>query len=89
MPHVRYFCSSVVLGAAASSNLDIAREMRAWGVREGVLTPSEARRLRFAEVARALRFDRLAPIRRIRDELARSFHAPSTFGQVCSRENHA
>ncbi|MEO5580206.1 MAG: glycosyltransferase family 2 protein [Gemmatimonadaceae bacterium] len=84
VPHVRYFCSSVVLGAAASNNLDIAREMRSWGVREGVLTRSDARRLRFAEVARRSRLDRLELVRRVRDDLARSFHAPSTLGQVRS-----
>ncbi len=86
VPHVRYFCSSVVLGAAASHNLDIAREMRAWGVREGVLTRSEARRLRFAEVARMSRLDRLGPVRRVRDDLARAFCAPSTHGQLRARE---
>ncbi len=89
VPHVRYFCSSVALGAAASNNLDIAREMRAWGVRQGVLTSREARLLRFAELARMSRLDRLAPVRRFREYLARTFHAPSTLGQVRAREKMA
>ncbi|MEO7366987.1 MAG: glycosyltransferase family A protein, partial [Gemmatimonadaceae bacterium] len=37
IPNVRYLCSSVALGCAASGNLDLARDMRIWGKAEGVL----------------------------------------------------
>jgi len=82
IPEVRYFASSVVLGAAASGNLDIARKTRAWGEREGVFSTSEAWRLRFAELARVSRLDRLAAIRRLRDELSLNLQASVTLGQV-------
>jgi glycosyltransferase involved in cell wall biosynthesis len=77
---VRYFCSSVALGATGSNNLDIARDIRQWGLREGVLTSEEARALRTVELARISRFDRLERGRRIREAVARRFSAPSTVG---------
>jgi glycosyltransferase involved in cell wall biosynthesis len=77
---VRYFCSSVALGASGSNNLDIARDIRQWGLREGVLTSKEARALRMVELARVSRFDRLARGRRIREVVAQRFSAPSTVG---------
>ena len=82
IPEVRHFASSVALGAAASGNLDIASNTRAWGEREGVFSRSEARRLRFAELARVSRLDRLGAIRRLRDELSSGFQAKVTLGQV-------
>lgn len=79
---VRFFCSSVVLGAAASGNLDIARDMREWGIREGVLTRGEGWRLRVAELCRISKLDRVALVRRLRDRLADAFKSQPTLGQV-------
>ncbi len=82
VPQVRYFCSSVVLGAIGTNNFDLAREMREWGLREGVLSPREARGLRFAELFRASRLDRIPAVQRMRDQLASAFSAKSTLGRI-------
>ena len=82
IPEVRHFASSVVLGAAAAGSLDIARTTRKWGVREGVFSTSEGRLLRYAELARVSRLDRLPAIRGLRDKLALEFQAKVTLGQV-------
>ncbi|MEO7684544.1 MAG: glycosyltransferase family 2 protein, partial [Gemmatimonadaceae bacterium] len=82
IPEVRHFASSVVLGAAAAGNLDIAREIRRWGERDGVFSRAESWRLRFAELSRASRLDRVPAIRRLRDDLALNFQADVTLGQV-------
>jgi glycosyltransferase involved in cell wall biosynthesis len=82
IPDVRYLCSSVALGASASGNLDLAREMRIWGKTEGVLTEREASRLRLAELARSSRLDRLGVVRGIRDRFARVFAVDNTVGRI-------
>ncbi|MEO7684325.1 MAG: glycosyltransferase, partial [Gemmatimonadaceae bacterium] len=82
IPEVRHFASSVVLGAAAAGNLDIARETRRWGERDGVFSRAESWRLRFAELSRASRLDRVPAIRRLRDNLALAFQADVSLGQV-------
>ncbi|MEO5902792.1 MAG: glycosyltransferase family A protein [Gemmatimonadaceae bacterium] len=79
---VRYLCSSVALGAAASGNLDLAREMRIWGKSEGILTAMEALRLRLTELSRASRLDRLPVFRSIRDRAARVFAIDNTVGRI-------
>jgi glycosyltransferase involved in cell wall biosynthesis len=80
VPMVRYLCAGVVVGAATTGNLDLARTLREWGRREGVLTPGEAWRLGAAELFRRTRLDRLAPIRGLRARLTRSFDTPNTIG---------
>lgn len=87
IPEVRHFASSVVLGAAAAGHLDIAQATRAWGIREGVFSSADAKRLRFAELARLSRLDRLSAIRELRDKLALSFQAKVTLGQVRVADN--
>lgn len=84
LPEVRFFCSSVVLGAAASGNADVAREMERWAVAEKVLTSSDVRRLRLAELYRISRIERLSIASGIRDRILERFVAPSTLGQVLS-----
>ncbi len=82
IPAVRYLCSSVALGAAASGNLDLAREMRIWGKAQGVLTQSDASRLRVAELTRSSRLDRLPIVRAIRDRVAGVFAVDNTVGRI-------
>ncbi|MFN2601753.1 MAG: glycosyltransferase family 2 protein [Gemmatimonadaceae bacterium] len=85
IPHVRYFCSSVALGAAASGNFSLAREMISWGESEGVLSSEESRNLRFAVAFRRWRIDRLGLIRRLREKLTSQFVASGTLGVVPAR----
>jgi glycosyltransferase involved in cell wall biosynthesis len=82
VPHLRFLCAGVVLGAARSGNLDIARELRKWAERERVLTSGESWRLRFAEFCRASRLDRIPLVRKVRERLAQSFRTQSSLGQV-------
>lgn len=82
IPEVRYICSSVVLGAVSSGNLDLARELRAWAAQEGVLTRRESWRLRLTELSRASRLDRIRLVRRACDYFVSSFRADSTIGLV-------
>jgi len=79
---LRYICSSVIYEAATAGHLDIAADLRKWAEHEGVLTSGERRRLRFAELARASRLDRITPVRTLRDSLMRTFAARTTLGQV-------
>ena len=81
VPEVRYLCSSVILGAVASGNLGIARDLRAWAEREKVLTASESWRLRCAELCRVTRLDRIPVTRWVRDKLAKPLRGSSTIGR--------
>jgi glycosyltransferase involved in cell wall biosynthesis len=82
VPQMRFLCAGVVLGAARSGNLDIARGLRKWAENEGVLTSGDSWRLRFAEFCRASRLDRIPVVRNVREALAQSFRTPSSLGQV-------
>lgn len=79
---LRYLCAGVVLGAVSSGNFDIARALREWAEREGVLTTDDARRLRFAEFCRVSRLDRIALVRKARERLVKSFQTPSLLGRA-------
>ena len=85
IPQVRYFCSSVILGAAASGNFSLARDTIVWGEREGVLSSEESRSLRFAVAFRRWRIDRLGFIRRLRERLTSRFVASGTLGVIPAR----
>ncbi len=85
IPQVRYFCSSIVLGAAASGNFSLAREIITWGEREGVLSTEEGRNLKFAVAFRRWRIDRLGFIRRLRERLTSQFAVSGTLGVVPAR----
>jgi glycosyltransferase involved in cell wall biosynthesis len=85
IPHVRYFCSSVVLGAATTGNFSLAREIISWGEREGVLSTEEGRNLKFAVAFRRWRIDRLGFIRRLREKLTSQFVASGTLGVIPAR----
>lgn len=82
VPELRYLCASVILGATASGNMDIARDLRAWARREGVFTPAESGRLGFTELCRRTRLDRIPGVRGLRDRMNAGFRTDSTLGQV-------
>lgn len=82
IPHLRYLCAGVVLGGVRSGNLGIARALRKWAEREGVLTTDDARRLRFAELCRVSRLDRIGPVKRAGERLAKPFQTPSLLGRA-------
>ena len=85
IPQVRYFCSSVVLGAAAAGNHSFARDMITWGEREAVLSAGESRSLKFAVAFRRSRIDRVGFVRRLRDKLISKFVVTGTLGVVPAR----
>lgn len=82
IPHVRYLCSSVALGAMASGNFDLARELRQWGEREGVFGRGDSWRLRLAQLGRASRMDRIPLVRRAFAPFSNAFRTETNIGRV-------
>jgi hypothetical protein len=82
IPEVRHYCSSVVIGAVRANFRDLAREVREWGEREGVLSSHDSRRLRIIENLRTTRLDRIPFFREVSNKQAQAFVAKSSLGQV-------
>lgn len=82
VPEVRHLCANVAFGAARAGQLDFARRLRTWGELEGVLGPVDSRRIRFAELCRLSRLDRIPAIRQMRDRMAGSSQPRRTLGTV-------